>query len=149
MACNNCHSPICGVADATRAEQETRTLALANDGETYNDSWDYAREVLEQAQSDCVHRAAYPDPRVAVLAAEVATLRAALPKWRRQDKWIAERGECWRLCYVGTNDVWYVIFTASYDHNTVSDAEFRSGDYAGARKRAEELLGLLPCEVVE
>lgn len=81
------------------------------------------------------------------LAAELAALRAGLPRWRLQSSWIAERGQCWRLGYMGANGLEYNVWSVSRDHNTMLDSEVRSGDYASARKRAEALLGLPPCEV--
>jgi hypothetical protein len=83
------------------------------------------------------------------LRAELATVKAALPRWRLQDGWTGGRGQCWRLGYVGVTDVGYNVFTVSYDHDTATLEEYRSGDYAAARRRAEVLLGLPPCEVCE
>jgi len=86
---------------------------------------------------------------VETLRTELATVKAALPKWRLQDGWTGGRGQCWRLGYVGVTDVGYNVFTVSYDHDTATLEEYRSGDYAAARRRAEALLGLPPCEVCD
>jgi hypothetical protein len=83
------------------------------------------------------------------LRAELATVKAALPKWRLQDGWTGGRGQCWRLGYVGVTDVGYNVFTVSYDHDTATLEEYRSGDYTAAMRRAEALLGLPPCEVCD
>jgi hypothetical protein len=57
MTCQNCKSPDCTLLAATQREHAAwRVLCNAETAAT----WKRASEALEQAQSDCAHRAAYP-----------------------------------------------------------------------------------------
>ena len=67
MTCKNCKDPACTLLAATQREHAA-WVAIDGDAES-SATWKRASEALEQAQSDCAHRAAYRlDPSAQVLA---------------------------------------------------------------------------------
>ena len=86
------------------------------------------------------------------LRAELATVQAALPKWKRVDCPFDDlRQWGYALCYPQDVVVGYVTVGQGLwlGHREKHLADWTGGDFPTARKQIEEALGLPPCEVCE
>jgi len=86
------------------------------------------------------------------LRTELATVKAALPRWKRVDCPFDDlRQWGYALCYPQDTVVGYVTVGQGLwlGHREKHLADWTGGDFPTARKQIEEALGLPPCEVCD